>query len=58
MIVQRGKAQLLSAVREQGRPRRAHDLIIAATARSTARVLLTADVRTFADLPDVDVRSH
>jgi predicted nucleic acid-binding protein len=51
-------SQLLVAVREQGRPRGAHDLIIAATARSTARVVLTADARAFADLPDVDVRSH
>jgi predicted nucleic acid-binding protein len=51
-------SQLLAAVREQGRPRGAHDLIIAATARSSGRVLLTADARAFAELPDVDVRSH
>ena len=51
-------AQLLIAVREQGRSRGAHDLIIAATARSTGRVVLTADASAFADLPDVDVRSH
>ena len=51
-------SQLLVAVREQGRPRGAHDLIIAATARSTARVVLTADARAFAELPDVDVLSH
>jgi predicted nucleic acid-binding protein len=51
-------SQLLVAMREQGRPRGAHDLIIAATARSTARVVLTADARAFAELPDVDVRSH
>jgi predicted nucleic acid-binding protein len=51
-------AQLLVAVRQQGRPRGAHDLIIAATARSTGRVVLSADASAFADLPDVDVRSH
>jgi predicted nucleic acid-binding protein len=51
-------AQLLVAVRAQGRPRGAHDLIIAATARSTGRVVLTADARAFAELPDVEVRSH
>jgi predicted nucleic acid-binding protein len=50
-------AQLLVAVRQQGRPRGAHELIIAATARSTGRVVLTADASAFADLPDVDVRS-
>jgi predicted nucleic acid-binding protein len=51
-------AQLLVAVRQQGCPRGAHDLIIAATARSTGRVVLSADASAFADLPDVDVRSH
>ena len=51
-------AQLLIAVRQQGRPRGAHDLIVAATARSTGRVVLTGDASAFADLPDVDVRSH
>ena len=51
-------AQLLIAVRQQGRPRGAHDLIIAATARSTGRVVLTAHARAFAELPDVQVRSH
>jgi tRNA(fMet)-specific endonuclease VapC len=51
-------ATLLAAVRRQGRPRGAHDLIIAATARATARVVLTADTAAFNDLPDVAVRSH
>lgn len=50
--------QLLVAVREQRRPRGAHELIIAATARSTRRVVLTADARAFAELPDVEVRAH
>jgi len=51
-------ASLLAAVRRQGRPRGAHDLIIAATARATGRVVLTADATAFSDLPDVAVRSH
>lgn len=51
-------AQLLVAVREQGRPRGAHDLIIAATARSTGRIVVTADASAFDDLPKVVVRSH
>jgi tRNA(fMet)-specific endonuclease VapC len=51
-------AKLLAAVRRDGRPRSAHDLIIAATARTTSRVVLTADAPAFADLPDVAVRAH
>ena len=51
-------AELLAVVRTQGRPRGAHDLQIAATARSTGRTVLTADTTAFADLPGVEVRSH
>jgi tRNA(fMet)-specific endonuclease VapC len=51
-------AQLLAATRRQGRPRGAHDLIIAATARATGRVIVTADGTAFSDLPDVAVRTH
>jgi tRNA(fMet)-specific endonuclease VapC len=51
-------AMLLAAVRRQGRPRGAHDLIIAATARAGGRVVVTADSFAFSDLPDVAVRSH
>ncbi|HEY2812535.1 MAG TPA: PIN domain-containing protein [Acidimicrobiales bacterium] len=51
-------AELLVAVRKQGRPRGAHDLMIAATARATQRTVLTADSTAFADLPDVLFRSH
>ena len=51
-------AKLLATVRRRGRPRGAHDLIIAATARATGRVVLTADAAAFTDLPDVAVRSH
>ena len=53
-----GCAELLAVVRTQGRPRGAHDLLIAATARSTGRTVLTADTTAFADLPGVEVRSH
>lgn len=48
--------QLLVAVRKAGRPRGAHDLIIAATARATGRVVVTSDQTGFDDLPDVLVR--
>lgn len=51
-------ARLLAQVRRQGRPRGAHDLIIAATARATGRVVVTADATAFSDLPDVAVRAH
>jgi tRNA(fMet)-specific endonuclease VapC len=51
-------AALLVAVREQGRPRGAHDLIIAATARTFDRTVVSADGRAFVDLPGVEVRSH
>jgi tRNA(fMet)-specific endonuclease VapC len=48
-------ARLLVAVRTTGRPRGAHDLLIAATARATNRTVLTADESAFADLPGVTV---
>lgn len=50
-------AALLAHVSRAGRPRGAHDLIIAATARATERVLVTTDAQAgFADLPEVKVR--
>ncbi|WP_131764817.1 PIN domain-containing protein [Candidatus Protofrankia californiensis] len=50
-------AQLLAHVRRLGTPRGAHDLIIAATARATDRVLVTTDKRArFDDLPEVATR--
>jgi tRNA(fMet)-specific endonuclease VapC len=49
-------AHLLVAVRQQGAPRGAHDLIIAATARASGRTVVTADSRAFQNLPGVDVR--
>lgn len=51
-------AALLTAVKVAGRPRGAHDLLIAATARATRRVVVTADATAFEDLPGVEVRSH
>lgn len=51
-------ADLLAAVRRQGRPRGAHDLLIAATATATDRIVVTADEEAFADLPGVATTSH
>jgi tRNA(fMet)-specific endonuclease VapC len=51
-------AELLAAVRRQGFPRGAHDLIIAATAKASDRTVVTADASAFEDLPDVSVRGH
>ena len=51
-------AELLVAVREQGRPRGAHDLLIAATARATDRTIVTADQEAFTDLPGVATVIH
>lgn len=51
-------ASLLDHVRRTGRPRGAHDLIIAAHAKQTSRVVVTLDVRArFDDLPGVDILS-
>ena len=49
-------SRLLAEVHRTGRPRDAHNLIIAATSVSSERTLLTADVRGFEDLPGVEVR--
>lgn len=56
--VAQAHAQLLTAVRRSGRRRRAHDLIIAATALSSHRAVLTADAAGFHDLPGVQVAHH
>jgi tRNA(fMet)-specific endonuclease VapC len=48
--------QLLVAARAGGRPRGAHDLIIAATALATRRTVITTDQTGFDDLPGVVVR--
>ena len=52
----RTHASLLAATKREGRPRGAHDLIIAATALASGRILVTSDERGFADLPGVEVR--
>jgi tRNA(fMet)-specific endonuclease VapC len=50
-------AELLAHTQTVGRPRGAHDLIIAATARATKRTILTLDRRAaFDDLPGVEAR--
>ena len=56
--VARAHAVLLAAVRRKGRPRGAHDLIIAATARASERSVVTADAAAFANLPGVTVLAH
>lgn len=49
-------AALLDHVRRAGRPRGAHDLIIAAHARQTGRRIVSLDVKArFGDLPGVDL---
>jgi tRNA(fMet)-specific endonuclease VapC len=50
-------SELLAHVHRIGSPRGAHDLIIAATARATDRIVLTTDARArFDELPGVEVR--
>ena len=49
-------AELLLEVRSQGRPRGAHDLIIAATAKAFDRMVISVDRTAFRDLPGVEVR--
>ena len=49
-------AELLLEVRSQGRPRGAHDLIIAATAKAFDRTVISADRTAFRDLSGVEVR--
>jgi tRNA(fMet)-specific endonuclease VapC len=47
----------LAHARSSGHPRGAHDLIIAATARATERVVVTTDERArFGELPEVTAR--
>lgn len=52
----RAHASLLAHVRRAGRPRGAHDLIIAATALSTDRTVVTTDRAGFDGLPAVRLR--
>jgi tRNA(fMet)-specific endonuclease VapC len=57
IVVAEAHAELLVEVRAQGRPRGAHDLIIAATAKASDRVIVSADKNAFGDLPGVVVDS-
>jgi tRNA(fMet)-specific endonuclease VapC len=54
--IARHHAALLAHVRRAGRPRGAHDLQIAATARATRRTILTTDPDAFTTLPGVSYR--
>lgn len=55
--VARAHARLLAHTRRAGRPRGAHDLIIAATAVTSGRTVVTVDIAGFEDLPGVAVVS-
>jgi len=55
--VARAHARLLAHTRRSGRPRGAHDLIIAATAVARARTVVTANAAGFGDLPGVVVKA-
>jgi tRNA(fMet)-specific endonuclease VapC len=48
-------ADLLAHVRQTGRPRGAHDLIIAATARVRERQVVSSDQAGFVELPGVSI---
>ncbi len=54
--VARAHATLLAYTRRSGRPRGAHDLLIAATAVTHGRTVVSADASGFADLPGLALR--
>jgi tRNA(fMet)-specific endonuclease VapC len=53
--VARAHARLLAHVRRIGKPRGAHDLIVAATAAATGRTVVSSDAAGFEHFPDVAV---
>ena len=53
LAVARAHVALLAHARRTGRPRGAHDLLVAATAAATRRTVVSADAAAFADLPGV-----
>jgi len=53
--VARSHAVLLTDVKRKGRPRGAHDLLIAATALATQRAIVTSNSTHFEDLPGVPI---
>jgi tRNA(fMet)-specific endonuclease VapC len=57
LAVARAHARLLAHTRRAGRPRGAHDLIIAATAVARERIVVSTDASAFTDLPGVAVRN-
>ena len=58
LAVARTHATMLAATRRSGRPRGAHDLIIAATAAASSRTIVTADPSGFEGLPAIQVTAH
>jgi tRNA(fMet)-specific endonuclease VapC len=54
--VARAHGALLAHTRRSGRPRGAHDLIVAATARARGREVVSADAEGFVNLPEVTLR--
>jgi tRNA(fMet)-specific endonuclease VapC len=54
--VARTHASLLAHTRRSGRPRGAHDLLIAATALTHGRTVVSVDPAGFADLPGLALR--
>jgi tRNA(fMet)-specific endonuclease VapC len=54
--VARTHATLLAHTRRSGRPRGAHDLLIAATAVTHGRTVVSADPSGFAELPGLALR--
>jgi tRNA(fMet)-specific endonuclease VapC len=56
LTVAREHARLLAHTKRTGRPRGAHDLQIAATAKATGRALITTDAQAFVDLPGLSYR--
>lgn len=56
VAVARTHASLLAHARRSGRPRGAHDLLIAATALAHGRTVVSADPSGFDDLPGVRLR--
>lgn len=56
VLAARAHAHLIAATRSAGRQRGAYDLIIAATAVATGRLIVSADRAAFGDLPGVTAR--
>lgn len=57
LAIARAHAVLLAHARRSGRPRGAHDLLIAATALARDRIVVSTDASAFADLPGVVART-